>query len=44
MNAAQTAEKVRKGELKAEELTRNCLEFIKRKNPEINAFLEVFEE
>ena len=44
MNATKTAEKVRSGQLKAEELTKNCIAAIKRQNPALNAFLEIFEE
>ena len=44
MNATQTAQKVRTGQLKAEELTKNCIEVIKRENPALNAFLEIFED
>lgn len=44
MNASQTAAKVRLGELKAEDLTKDCINKIKGSNAKINAFLEVFEQ
>ena len=44
MNASQTAAKVRLGELKAEELTKECINKIKESNSETNAFLEIFEQ
>ncbi len=44
MNASQTAAKVRLGELKAEELTKDCINKIKESNAGINAFLEIFEQ
>ncbi len=44
MNASQTAAKVRLGELKAEDLTKDCINRIKEGNAKINAFLEIFEQ
>ena len=43
MNAREIAAKVRKGELKAEELVKDCIAKIKELNPKLNAFLEIFE-
>ncbi len=44
MNASQTAAKVRLGQLKAEDLTKDCINRIKEGNAKINAFLEIFEQ
>jgi aspartyl-tRNA(Asn)/glutamyl-tRNA(Gln) amidotransferase subunit A len=44
MKVIETAQKVQKGQLTATQAVSECLAKIKQLNPQINAFLEVFEE
>lgn len=44
LSIAEAAEKLQKKEISAAELSRDCLSEIEKKNPELNAYLEVFDD